>query len=589
MRTPHAVVLALSVVFTTGCGCSETTKTCPEPGLECCLTDDDCAGGEDYMECCLVTHECIALPDETGEEDDGCDPGYTCSDLLDIVLVQGETAEEGCWLDWSCCAPRDPLSAGKIGTHLGMDVASDGTIWVSGYVAGTDESHLYGDLAGGTYNGEDGRPEWQLLDGVPWDEEPYAPPDGFRGGINVPGDDVGLYTNLDLDSSDVPRIAYHDATNGALRFITRDGGEWNDPVVVDDDGTAGTYGSMVLLDGDIPAVAYRAQSVQMQDYEGTSSQVGYPQSILRYAVADDPAGSSWTTEDVVSTVTPCWGTICPEGHRCRVADGLCWPEDDEGCPDSGGSYSCAEDEACVEDIDDAGVPQGTYGCDEAIVAEPVYDLPEGIGLWNSLALSPDGLPEVVYYDRTRGELVWVASTGAGWADPVILDGDDLSADAADHGDKGWHPSLFIDDTGTRHIAYVDGLAEVLMYMQVDPDGVIVTREVVDDGTREGSADRDIVGDYSSIVVDADGKVRLAYQNTTRGLVMMAVRSETDTWTVSLASNPDAGFMGYYLKQRLVGTTSYLAQFTYNYEMEPYDRGLRVMACEVGADDTVTCM
>jgi hypothetical protein len=273
-----------------------------------------------------------------------------------------------------------------------------------------------------------------------------------------------------------------------------------------------------------------------------------------------------------------------------VADGLCWPEDraGAGCLDSMDAYSCAADEACLEDLDDAGTPLGTYSCVEAVGEEPVFDLPEGIGLWTSLALDPDGSPELVYYDRTRGELAWVEHDGTGWGAPVILDGDDLSTDTDLHGDRGWHASLTIDSTGTRHVSYVDGLAEVLMYMQLDPAGTVVVREVVDDGA-SGGADHDLVGDYSTIVVDGDGRVRLAYQNTSSGLVMMAVRSTSDgTWTISTLSDPDAGFMGYYLNQVLAGETSWFSQFTFNYELDPFYRGLRVFSCTVGTDDTATC-
>ncbi len=586
MRTSWLGVLGLVALVASGCGCSEKSSgPCPEPGPECCLTDDDCTG-PDYMECCLVTHECFVLPDDPGEEDDGCEPGYTCDSLLDVELVQGETAEEGCFVDWSCCEARPDLSPGKIGTHLGMDVATDGTIWLSGYAAGPDESHTYGDLAAGIWDGATATTDWELIDGVPWDEPPYAPPTGFRGGINVPGDDVGLYGNLALDGSDAPRIAYHDATGGALRFVTRDGGDWNDPVIVDDDGMAGTYASMQLLSGGVPAVAYRAETVVMEDYAGAAYQVGTVHTVLRYAVATDPTGTTWTVTDVASAVAPCFGAVCPEDTRCRIADGLCWPEDTDQCSGT----TCAAEEACLEDIDGTGVPLGTWGCDDALSPEPVYDLPEGIAIWNSLALAPDGSPEVVYYDRTHGELHHVSYNGTAWEAPVILDGDDLSADPADHGDKGWNPSLTIDSSGTRHIAYVDGLAEALMYIELDADGAEVVREVVDDGTWGGTTEREIVGDYSAVVVDGDGRVRLAYQNTTSGLVMMAVRgAASGAWTISVISDPGAGFMGYYINHVLVGATSYVGQFTFNYEIEPYYRSPGVLTCTVATDDSVSCI
>ncbi len=591
---PAGALLALVALLAAGCGCgkSQTGNPCPEPGLDCCNEDSDCWVPEapGYMECCLVTNECIELPDEAGEEDDGCEPGSSCDSVNDVMLVQGETEEDGCYVDWSCCEPRDPLPLGKIGTYSSMGIAADGTVWLSGYAAGVSETSLYGDLASATWDEAAGEPDWELLDGIPWDATPYAPPDGWRGGINEPGDDVGLYTSLGLDGSDEPRIAYHDHTNGTLKYIAMGDGAWADPVVADGGGHAGEWASMLLISGDVPVVAYRAHDLSMEDYTGASYQVGRVVTSVRYARSGDASGSSWTVEEVASSSAPCWGTVCPEDHRCRVADGLCWPEDraGAGCLDEMDAYSCASEEACLEELDGAGAPLGTYACVDAVSEDPVFDLPEGIGLWTSLALAPDGTPEVVYYDRTRGELVWVEHDGTGWAAPVVLDGDDLSTDTDLHGDRGWHASLTIDDTGTRHISYVDGLAEALMYMQLDPAGTVAVREVVDDGAT-GGADRDLVGDYSAIVVDADGRVRLAYQNTSQGLVEMAVRSTSDgTWTMSTLSDPDAGFMGYYLNQVLVDGTSWFSQFTFNYELDPFYRGLRVFSCTVGTDDTATC-
>jgi len=114
---------------------------------------------------------------------------------------------------------------------------------------------------------------------------------------------------------------------------------------------------------------------------------------------------------------------------------------------------------------------------------------------------------------------------------------------------------------------------------------VLVREVVDDGGTSG----DLVGDYSAIVVDGSGRVRLAYENTSTGVVMMAVRDPSaGTWTPSVLTDPVAGFMGYYLNHLLVGETSWFSQFTYNYEMDPNYRGLRVFSCSVGSDGTATC-
>src|SRR5262249_19175741 len=136
-------------------------------------------------------------------------------------------------------------------------------------------------------------------------------------------------------------------------------------------------------------------------------------------------------------------------------------------------------------------------------APPELLLPEGIGLMPSLALKDDGTPAIAYYDRTRGNLRYIAYDPmmTQWLNPIILDGE--AFDGSDTGDVGLYPSLIFDSSGIGHISYVDATRDNLLYV----DTMSQIPEVVDDGYRPNDEKTQdglpspvfhLVGDSSSI-------------------------------------------------------------------------------------------
>jgi len=379
-------------------------------------------------------------------------------------------------------------------------------------------------------------------------------------------------------------IAYYDRTNRALKFIRHDGSAWLDPVVVDsgENADAGRYAEMIKLPSQAPAVLYRSAAWEAREHPGaTGYRVVHLSSHLKAALE---SGGSWTVETVATQEeTPCWGGGCPEGYVCRMEDLLCWPPADED--DHEGCDACSGSQACLSDLDAGSAATGEFKCEDILT---MTDVPEGIAVWTSAALTAGGDIEAVYYDRTGGNLVWIGQQGGLWQEPVILDGDEDDPDPSRHGDRGWYPSIAIDGAGNRHIVYVDGLQELFVYMMVDAGGNIVPNEVVDDGMDQVNVEKDIVGDNSSIQVDPSERIRAIYQNTSDGILLMAVKNTDGTWGSYEITDRHAGTMGYYALQRIMGERSYVAHFFFNFELPPTGVGVDVLVCTVEASGAVTC-
>ena len=104
---------------------------------------------------------------------------------------------------------------------------------------------FYGDLVTGAWDPAATSVDWEIVDGAP--TMPVSgDPNGWRGGVSAPGDDVGLWTSV-AEAGETIHVAYHDRTNGALKLASGGPGAWN-VQVVDDTGFAGRYASL-LTDG----------------------------------------------------------------------------------------------------------------------------------------------------------------------------------------------------------------------------------------------------------------------------------------------------------------------------------------------------
>jgi len=475
--------------------------------------------------------------------------------------------------------PRElvPLMEGQLATYLDMAATGDGTLLFSGYAAGVPPRASYGDLVVGEWDSGAGEVSWTIVDGVP-SADPTGSPDGWRGGISAPGDDVGLWTSIVSEGSDV-WVAYHDRTNGALKFAAGGTDEFGTAEswsthVVDEEGISGMYTSMVSSGGG-PAVAY-LQVVP------PASLPGRPIARVRVGTASGTPGSAgdWSLETVVERAFECRPEFCPEDTFCTEG-GVCAAE-------GGSCDECGSDEECID------------GACTAVLPDPyVEDVPPAIGLHNSLAATGSGLA-LVFYARggdaqatcgggcgwglpcvdgscapPGGNLFGVAQDGGAWGEPFLIDGYATGEEFV--GDSGIGADLFVDEGGVWHVSYVDGAEETLRYARIE--GETIDTQVVDDGSTDGSAPhpdgRHIVGDDSAIVV-VGGEVRIAYQDVTAQTAVFA-RSGEDAWTIQVIDDADS--TGYWTNQALVGSTSWVSHW-FRQEMRGMEaNGVRVQSID----------
>ena len=104
--------------------------------------------------------------------------------------------------------------------------------------------------------------------------------------------DVGKYSDLALDSSGLGRISYYDTTLGRLKYARETAPSSWSLVVVDSAGNVGQYSSLALNSSGDARISY---------YDVTNTN-------LKCAFASDPAGSSWDLETADTGGTSLVGT-----------------------------------------------------------------------------------------------------------------------------------------------------------------------------------------------------------------------------------------------------------------------------------------
>lgn len=529
-----ALGLGLVALVASGCNCGGEQIPC---GGRCtAATPPSVTTGSI---CCGSTDMC-AMYDVDGL----CDPGYTCPvDNLDLD-------DASCDVTCSACVPKPALEPGILATHLDMVVDDSGGVFLSGYNPGVgpDGPAAYGDLVFGVFDGTD--VTWEIVDGAP--TTPITnDPDGWRGGVSDPHDDVGRWTSL-VDQGGTYLISYYDTSHGALKFAAGGPGAWQTHAI-DESGDSGRYSSMVLLPDGTPAIAY-LQMIESTDSPGT---ILGNVMVAMASGANPTAMTDWTITQVASAVMPCRPDLCTGLQACLEVGTCVTPTGD--CPES-----CAADQTCFNGRCEASLPSGY-----------VEDLPPAHGLYTSLATTPTGLA-LVWYDRTQGNVLGASFDGTTWGAPITIDGYAMGDPLV--GDCGQGADLTVDAGGTWHVVYIDGAEETLRYAQVAADGTVALREVVSDGsTSDGSTrftdGRHIIGDDASIVVDPGGTARVVYQDATIQDAVVSVRPAGGGAWATL--HFDGAGAGYWLEQELLGTTSYTVTFWRLRDGRMMNSGVRV--------------
>jgi MYXO-CTERM domain-containing protein len=468
------------------------------------------------------THAAIALGTITAvaATSQGCSCGSEAGDSNGC----GDDCQQQC---------KPEMGKGLPGSYTSIAKASDGTIWVAGYndaLLSEGDSELYGDLVVGKYDLGKESVQWKTVDGLPTLPEGKcapAPRDSWRNGLADSGDDVGLWTSIQIAPDGHPMVSYYDATNHKLKYAVENDDGWKTTTLRDapTGGDAGRYSKMLVVSGK-PVIAF------LQSEPGNGGKTRSRVVVARANIEKPQEQSDFAFEDAaVEEDNPCAASTCGGGAVCVKTTGVCSPTV-TGCTPA----DCGMGKACVTD-------SGKAAC--VAVKGMTQTYPDVFGDYISLAQNSGTLGMVVY-DRPHGNLVALADQGGGKWSRTIIDGEMGSRKdktALDTGDTGVAASLMIDSSGTWHVSYVSGLDETLRYLMV-VGGKPGKSEVIDDGSTvdgKGFSDgKHLVGDDSAIHAEGD-VITVYYQDATIGTLRRAAGTKsgaTHKWDLRTLQQPN---------------------------------------------------
>ena len=266
-------------------------------------------------------------------------------------------------------APNKPLAQlgpnDEIGRYQSA-VVRDGKLYISAYDA------TFGDLAFAEITDPTQPITWLPVDGLPSGDPQVTEGAGYRGGYTEAGDDVGRFTSLQFTSQGVPIIAYQDVTNGVVKLASRPAADkpWQTmPVAAMGEGRGlGAFTQLVLDSQDVPTVAYMTAGVDKGGGKVSS------QLVVAKASSVSPTDTaSWTKKVVEEAPVSCAG-LCATGQACVYIDPAVKDKNATICKatDKTCAPACKTATACI-----AGK------CVDAL-ATPAADLPQGTGLFARL-------------------------------------------------------------------------------------------------------------------------------------------------------------------------------------------------------------
>jgi len=346
---------------------------------------------------------------------------------------------------------------------------------------------------------------------------------------------MGEHASIAIDSAGRVHVAYQDVSRADLRYAWRDeGGAWHREIV-DREGLAGDYASLMLdPTTGAPRIAYCVDAA------------------LRYAQRDTaaPDEGQWRAETVTQTV--------PDAvtHTSLALDALGRPRV--------AYHSRAS-------IYGARLRYASWDGGAWNIVTPTLPVSATGGLYASLVLDGSGRPHIAHYDAHSDGLLYTHYDGGGWTSAQVVTGTlvgaycDIALDAADrphisaHGGKtlyhawlegdtwriesdldaeaegivGTHTSIAIAEDGALHIAYYDEEQARLKHAQRAP-GEDWEIDVID-----AAGD---VGRYASLVCGTGGMLHVAYAGTSDGDCLYArylpdAPTPTPTATVTPTSTP----------------------------------------------------
>jgi hypothetical protein len=505
-----------------------------------CRQPMPCGGGcADDEVCVTPTDECYPAPAQCLSVH--CPPGQmrVFDAVATLVGATCDLAAATC-----LCADLPEVPGGDWGRESRIAVLAGGRPVVSAY------DKTYGDLVLARYDAQGVLETVEHVDGVPAGVPPVGRVSGRRGGIAEPGPNTGRHTSVAVDAAGNPIIAYYDVDNADLKLAAWDGTRWLTHTV-DAPGDVGRYAHLVVGPGGIPTIAY----FQMNGGTGNPMR---GVKVARARVQHPRDAADWEVSAVELAAPPppppppCGGCpggeVCVRGAGAGGADGCVAPDSPPRC-----SPACAATQACVGGACRDRVPDPP---------PPLDDLPEGVGLFPSLAFSPSGIPHLAYYDRIGGNLKGARASSASPAGPsdwqvFVVDG---APGTFVDGDVGLFPSLAFAPDGKIAIAFEDATNDDLVFY-LGSDFTGGRREIIDSGV--SGAPLSLVGADASLAFAPDGRAFVAYQDATLNDLKLAWRTGPGTWEQSTVLGD--GAWGFFADLVISGGRLYISNLKFAFD------------------------
>ncbi|MEW5855617.1 MAG: hypothetical protein AB2A00_42980 [Myxococcota bacterium] len=572
--------------------CESDAECCPgtrcDLGLNLCrsrlLLDSEC---ETDADCLLKGQKCQEVGSGKScvfppcSSDEQCDPGMSC---FKGACVGQNPCPDG-------CGPGEVCDVATASCHPALDHEGCAVTCEPGTLKTlTDPRVMTGEVC------------------CAWECE-CAPLPPLSPGI------IGLYASVAVAHLEVA-VASYDVTYGDLVVSHYDqGGALQDVDYVDGFDPEGTIGG--ALDGprggvvepgpDVgrfaSATVDPAGRIQVAYYDATDGALKHAvqvaKGIWRVGLVDDTADAGQfasmairTTDGVPVIAYFVTGVTDPQGRPAsgvklaigKTADPLV-PADwniriVELAPDFDAcNHSCnSAQAACVLD-DGAGGDAGTPGAACKVVSSgcspscasgqacvvnggnpecmalgnaPVEGLPRALGIFTSLALHED-TAMVAYYDNVQGDLKAATLTPAGPAVVVTVDGD--GAEGHRGGDVGAYTSVAVDALGKIALVYEDFTRHELRFYH----GSTLTSgtyHTVDSGRGQPPGFH-LVGAGAQLAFAADGTAYVVYQEQSLLNLRVAQREPDGTWTIVEPPPVREGPHGFYGDIGLSASNAYV--------------------------------
>jgi hypothetical protein len=444
----------------------------------------------------------------------GCgDDTQSCKQDADCASLPCAASSIAMCADNQLCECSSTVPLGRIGQDSSLAVAG-GQALVSAY------NDTYGDLMLGRVTPPGVVTDWEFVDGVP-DGPVVLPQSMVRHGIRAAGEDVGHHTAIAATPDGQARIAYYDATNGALKLALSAGHGWT--LVRVDGGPMGSavgrFIAMSLRPSDqAPGIAYYADLAQPDGSHRTE---------LRFAQARtaEPGSASDFTITVIATATlaaPVAAGDLPPGTGlfpaiARLADGR----------PVIAFYDRARGNLMLATAANA---DGASFALRILDGEDAMGRDTGdVGLHPALAIEQGDVVSIVYGDAIRDQLLYVSAQG---------------------------PRVELVDDGFR----IDGKNAAGLDQPVDH----------------------FVGADNALVAGL-GLWIAAYQDQTSHELLTAIRGADGRWTRhSLAgANPDDGAFGFFTSMQRTAGSAYISSYVVNQRTRPPKFFVQVFAQPLG--------